>query len=381
MDSNRFRSLTTAQGPFVSVYLDDTRDAADAEEQVAARWGDIRRHLVNDGAGEDIVAVVEAAILHGEPGVGRQGRGIVATRDGVLINEHLRHPPEATVVRLSDYPYILPLVKLGTVRPTYVFAAVDHLGADITLHQGDTARSETVDGGGYPVHKPATAGWNGYGDQQHSAEEAVRMNVRAVAGRLTELVDETGAEVVFVCGEVRSRTDVVTALPGRVVARVSQLHAGARGHRVREDEIGDLIDEEFEQRRRAAIDEIAARFESEIGRHSGRAAEGLEVVCSELREGAVETLIVADLADATMVTGEGRTAIALDADALSELGEAPYRVARADEALPFAAICIGASLVRVDDEINPADGVAALLRYAPSDAAHADPSSRRTALQ
>ena len=381
MDSNRFRSLTTAQGPFVSVYLDDTRDAADAEEQVAARWGDIRRHLVNDGAGEDIVAVVEAAILHGEPGVGRQGRGIVATRDGVLINEHLRHPPEATVVRLSDYPYILPLVKLGTVRPTYVFAAVDHLGADITLHQGDTARSETVDGGGYPVHKPATAGWNGYGDQQHSAEEAVRMNVRAVAGRLTELVDETGAEVVFVCGEVRSRTDVVTALPGRVVARVSQLHAGARGHRVREDEIGDLIDEEFEQRRRAAIDEIAARFESEIGRHSGRAAEGLEVVCSELREGAVETLIVADLADATMVTGEGRTAIALDADALSELGEAPYRVARADEALPFAAICIGASLVRVDDEINPADGVAALLRYAPSDAAHADPSSRRSALQ
>ena len=105
------------------------------------------------------------------------------------------------------------------------------------------------------------------------------------------------------------------------------------------------------------------------------------MVCSELREGAVETLIVADLADATMVTGEGRTAIALDADALSELGEAPYRVARADEALPFAAICIGASLVRVDDEINPADGVAALLRYAPSDAAHADPSSRRSALQ
>ena len=381
MDSNRFRSLTTAQGPFVSVYLDDTRDAADAEEQVAARWGDIRRHLVNDGADEDVVAVVEAAILHGEPGVGRQGRGIVATRDGVLINEHLRHPPEATVVRLSDYPYILPLVKLGTVRPTYVFAAVDHLGADITLHQGDTARSETVDGGGYPVHKPATAGWNGYGDQQHSAEEAVRMNVRAVAGRLTELVAETGAEVVFVCGEVRSRTDVVTALPGRVVDRVSQLHAGARGHRVREDEIGDLIDEEFERRRRAAIDEIAARFDSEIGRHSGRAAEGLEVVCAELREGAVETLIVADLADATMVTGEGRTAIALDADALSELGEAPYRVARADEALPFAAICIGASLVRVDDEINPADGVAALLRYAPSDAAHADPSSRRSALQ
>jgi hypothetical protein len=38
MELNRFRSLATAQGPFVSVYLDDTRDAADAEERFAARW-------------------------------------------------------------------------------------------------------------------------------------------------------------------------------------------------------------------------------------------------------------------------------------------------------------------------------------------------------
>ena len=45
-----------------------------------------------------------------------------------------------------------------------------------------------------------------------------------------------------------------------------------------------------------------------------------------------------------------------------------YRVVRADEALPFAAITVGASLVRVDDGITPVDGIAALLRYAPSDA-------------
>jgi hypothetical protein len=356
-----------AQGPFVSVYLDDSRDSAEAEGQIAARWGDIRRQLAGEGADEDIVAVVEAAVLHGEPGIGRQGRGIVATRDGVLINEHLRHPPESTVVRLSDYPYLLPLTRLATRRPAYVFAAVDHLGADITLHHGDAVSSESVDGGGYPVHKPATAGWNGYADRQHSAEEAVRMNVRAVADRLTELVDQTGAQVVFVCGEVRARADVVSALPGRLGDRVTQLHAGARGHRVREDEVGDMIDEEFERRGETSAGDIAARFESEIGRHSGRAAEGLDAVCAELRAGAVETLIVAGLADATVVTGEGRTTIAPDADKLSELGEAPRRVVRADEALPFAAICIGASLAWVNAGINPADGVAALLRYVPTD--------------
>ena len=381
MKSERFRPLATVQGTFVSVYLDDSRDTADAVTHIEAVWGDLRKHLEDNGADQDVVVSLESAILHGQPAVGRQGRVVIATHDRVLINEHLLSPPPATVLRISDYPYILPLVELGLWRPAYVFAAVDHAGADVTLHQGDTVRSETVDGGGYPVHKPATAGWSGYGDFQHTTEEAVRMNVRAVAHRLTELVDETGAEVVFVCGEVRSRSDVVSALPARVAARVSQLHAGARGARIGEDELRDSIDAEFEQRRRTEVAQIAERFRGERGRGSGLAAEGLAAVCAALREGDVDTLIVGDLKDATVVTGTDRTTIAPDADVLSELGEAPYRVVRADEALPFAAITKGASVVRVDDRITPVDGIAAVLRYAPTDAIDSDASPRRSLAQ
>jgi hypothetical protein len=328
------------------VYINDSRDTADAVAQLEAIWRDVRKHLEDKGADDDVVVSIEQAILHGRPAVGRQGRVVIAEHDRVLINEHLLSPPPATVLRISDYPYILPLVELGMSRPTYVFAAVDHAGADITLHQTDLVRSETVDGGGYPVHKPATAGFHGYGDFQRTTEEAVRMNVRAVAHRLTELVDETGAEVVFVCGEVRSRSDVVSALPGRVSVRVSQLRAGARGCRVGEDEVGDLIDAEFERRRRAEIAEIADRFGSEKGRGSGLAAEGLAAVCAALRAGDVDTLIVGDIGNATVVTGEDRTTVAPNADVLSELGAAANLVVRADEALPFAAITVGASLVR-----------------------------------
>lgn len=61
--------------------------------------------------------------------------------------------------------------------------------------------------------------------------------------------------------------------------------------------------------------------------------------------------------------GKDRLTVAPSADVLSELGEAAYRVVRADEALPFVAMTIGASLVRVDDRITPVDGIAALLRY------------------
>ncbi|EID10525.1 hypothetical protein MXEN_17904 [Mycobacterium xenopi RIVM700367] len=95
----------------------------------------------------------------------------------------------------------------------------------------------------------------------------------------------------------------------------------------------------------------------------GLAAEGLAGVCRALRSGDVDTLIVGELGDATVVTGEARTTVAPDPDTLSELGEPMERVARADEALPFAAIAIDASLVRADNRIAPVDGIGALLRY------------------
>lgn len=365
MQLERFRSLVSARGPFVSVYIDDSRDTADADAQLDANWRDVRRHLADRGVDEDVIVTLERAVLHSEPGVGRRGRGVIAAGDQVLVNEHLMGPPSATVVRVSDYPYIVPLVELGMLRrPTYVFAAVDHVGADITLHPGHMVRSESVDGGGYPVNKPATAGWSGYGDLQHSTEEAIRMNERAVVDRLTELVDETGAEVVFVSGEVRGRTDVVSALPERVAARVCQLHAGALGRRIGEDEVSDLIDAEFERRRRAEIADIAERFQTEIARRSGLATEGFAPVCAALRAGDVDTLIVGELGDAAVLTGEELTTVAPDADTLSELGEAPVRVVRADEALPFVAITVGASLIRAGDGIAPTDGIGALLRYA-----------------
>jgi hypothetical protein len=366
MDTQRFRMLTTVNPPFVSVYLDDSRDSAEADSELDARWRELRGELEFGFGDERIIAAVGHAILHSEPAVGRRGRGIIATGDGVLVNEHLPNPPGQTVLRRSDYPYVLPLLD-GVWRGVYIFAAVDHNGADITLHRGDVVRSETVDGGGYPVHKPVTSGWNGYGDYQRSAEEAVRMNVRATVDRLTELVDKTDAEVVFVCGETRSRGDVVSALPRRVARRVSPWHGGALGHRIDEDEARDHLDGEFERRRADETAEVADQYVGERGRRSGLAVEGLAAVCAALREGCVDTLIVGDLADTTVVTGLSRTTVAPDADSLSGLGEAARRVARADEALPFAAIATDASLVRASADIAPADGVAALLRYAPSD--------------
>ncbi|BBY21260.1 Rv2629 family ribosome hibernation factor [Mycobacterium stomatepiae] len=364
MRSERLRRLVKAEGPFASVYFDDSHDTAGAVEQLEAKWRDIRRDLEDMGAGTALLGTLEGVVLHHRPAVGRRGRALIATSDRVLVDEQLSSPPPSTVVRFSAYPYILPLVTGEMRRPVYVFAAVDHTGADVSLHEGETVRSTSIEGAGRPAHKPATAGWNGYGDLQHATDEAVRMNCRAIADHLTRLVDDADPEVIFISGAVPARADLLAELPQRVAERVSQLPGGARKGRAGEDEIDDVTTAEFARRRGLELTAIADRFESEIGRGSGLAAQGLGAVCEALRAGDVDTLIVGELGDTTVVTGHALTTIAPDSDVLSELGEPAERIARADEALPFAAIAVGASLTRANDLIAPADGIAALLRYA-----------------
>ncbi len=364
MRSERLRVLVKAKGPFASVYFDDSHDTADAVGQLEAKWRDIRKHLENMGAGAELLATLEDAVLHHRPAVGRRGRALITTSDHVLVDTQLSSPPPTTVVRFSDYPYVLPLIDGEMQRPAYVFAAVDHTGADINVYEGTAVSSTRIEGSGYPVHKPATAGWNGYGDLQHTTDEAIRMNCRAIANHLTRLVDDTDPEIVFVSGAVPSRADLLSELPERVAERVLQVHGGARKGRVDEEEIHELTATEFARRHDLEMGAAAGRFESEIGRGSGLAAQGLADVCAALRDRDIDTLIVGELGDTVVVTGHRLTAIAPDADGLSELGEPVERIARADEALPFTAIAAGASLIRADNRIAPTDGIAALLRYA-----------------
>ena len=118
MESERLRPLVTAKGPFVSVYFDDSRDTADAVTRIEAIWRDVRRHLEDQGADQHVVANLEEAILRGQPAVGRQGRGVIATHDRVLFNEHLLSPPSVTTLRASEYPYVLQRQCCGIHRPT-----------------------------------------------------------------------------------------------------------------------------------------------------------------------------------------------------------------------------------------------------------------------
>lgn len=366
MDADRFRQLLTTKGPFASVYFEDTHDTEDAETQLELKWRGVHEQLVGQGADQSVVAAIEDAVRNLRPPAGRSGRAVIAGVDGVVINEHLLRPAATTIVRVSELPYLVPIVEHSSEQPTYVLAIVDHTGADITLHRSGGLGSETVDGGGYPVHKAAGAESAGYDQPQRRTEEAARKNTRAAADRVTQLVDRTGAEVVFIVGEVRSRSDLHAALPEHVAHHAVALEVGARNSGHDFDEVQDAIEAELAKRRSAALEDVAETFTAEIGRQSGLAAEGLGPVTSALRQGAVETLIIGELGDATVVADEELTTIAPTPEVLSEQGAAPAKTLRADEALPFFAVSIGAALVRTDERITPADGIGAVLRYAPT---------------
>ena len=129
-----------------------------------------------------------------------------------------------------------------------------------------------------------------------------------------------------------------------------------------DDLVEDAIDAELASRRLAVMDAAVERFNA--GRESGVAVDGLDAVCAALRSGSVDTLLIDDLGDATVLVGDEPTSVATDVGQLSEFGSSRSEVRRADEALPFAALATGAQLVCTDERIEPANGCAALLRFA-----------------
>ncbi|MGB7356588.1 MAG: hypothetical protein WA944_00590 [Mycobacterium sp.] len=364
MQAERFRPLVESKGPYASVYYDDSHDSEDAPAQRDLKWRAMREELEQHGASGEVVEILERAVVDSPPAVGRSGRALIAGADGLLLDEALIRSMDTPVVRMSSLPYLVPLVEHGALHPTYAVVAVDHAGGDVVVHRDTKASAETVDGDGYPIHKADTAETAGYGDPQKRTMEAGRKNLRAVAERLATLVDDESPDLIFVVGEVQSRSDLAATLEQRVAERVVELEVGARHSGFDDADLQHAIAQEFLNLRLATIDRATQQFSQAIGQRSGLATQGLHGVCAALRAGAVETLIIGDVGDATVVAGDDLSTIAPNANVLSELGAPPDQTLRADEALPLAGIRTGATLVRTDERITPDDGVAAVLRYA-----------------
>lgn len=330
MDSGRFRELLTAPGPFASVYFEDSADDDDPSPGLDLKWRALRDELQQRGADESITAAIEHAVLQLRLPIGRGGRAVIATATGVVVNEHLLRQTARPIVRVSELPYIVPILEYGVTQSDYLLVVADRTGAFITSHVDATRLSEAVEAD--------------------------------AAERISELVHDRSLRALFLVGDEDSRSGLLAALPDPIRKLVTSLPIAVRRGGYDFEEIQRVIDSTLLSQRRSAMDTAAARFTAEVDRRSGLAVEGLGAVCAALRQGVVDTMLIGEIDDATVVADAGMTIVAPSADVLSEQGVAAAKTLRADEALPLLAISVGAALVRTDERLAPADGIGAVLR-------------------
>ncbi|AKK30461.1 hypothetical protein AB431_12155 [Mycobacterium sp. EPa45] len=355
--------LLAARSPLASVYYDDSHDTQDAAERLHVIERDVARELEQRGAPLTLISSVTRAMNEQPAGEQRSGRALVVGLQGTVIDEHLVVAPVTPLVRFSQLPYIVPLVEYGAVWGPYMVVAVDQVGADLTRYHGKSTTSETIVGEGFPVHKAAAAGLNAWGDSQHRVEEAVRKNVRAVGDRLTREMDRDPVDFIVLIGQDRVRAELVSVLPHRVAERTVQPGVGSRQNGV-DRAVRAAIAQELNKRRSIKTGRAVDQYQAETGRGSGLAVAGLAAVTAALRDRAVTTLLIGRMHDETVLAGDDLTLPGPDPETLSDFAIAPTRTLRADEALPFSAMAIGADLVCAPDDLRLADGVGALVRYA-----------------
>ncbi|WAC91800.1 hypothetical protein [Mycobacterium sp. Aquia_213] len=351
MQSDRFRPLLATPGPFASVFFADTENADDAAAQARRQWPALREQLKWQGAHDSVIADIEYAVTELDPPIHRGGRAVIAGATGIVLNEYLVRAAAEPIVRVSELPYIVPILEHGFEHSSYLLVVADAGGALITIHDV-IRRSETVEASNDCAPDAAAA--------QPPAGDASPRN--AIADRVGELVDNWSLQAIFLVGDGELRAKLLAKLPERLRDRATSLPIGVGRGGYDFEEIQRAIDTTLLRRRLNLIDNATARFNAEMGRNSGLAAEGLGAVCSALRRGAVDTMIIGEIDGATVVADAEMTTVAPNADMLSEQGAAAAKTLRADEALPLLAISAGASVVHTDERIAPADGIGAILR-------------------
>ncbi len=361
MRTDRFRALVDEElGPFATVYYDNSHNTEDAAAVSDLTVRGILSELDERGADASLKSAVESALSEAPPPAGRSGRVVVVGSNGVLLDEQLIRPAVSTEVRVSDLPYLVPIVEHGFERTSYAVAVVDHAGADLAVHRvGKPDVATSVDAGAYPIHKAAGAETSGYGDPQPRAEEAARKNLRAAADEIEHAVDNNDVGVVFIAGDEQARAELRRHLADRVLERAVDVEGVTRFADSGLDNLDKRIDEQFAQRQLVELDSAVQRFHE--GEGTGRTAQGLAGVTAALRSGNVDTLIVGELGGRTVATADG--IVAPDADTLSQHGAGDHSIVPADEALLAAAVRVDASIVRTDERFAPEGGIAAVLRY------------------
>lgn len=376
MDTPRLSELHNHRGPFLTVYADVTRDAADGAQEVEIRWKNHEARLRGQGAPEDLVTRVGKRVVEPTGIGGATGRLIIATeQDGILRDELIPCSPRFEVAAWSPLPDTMAwLADRETLTPVLV-VLVDHVGADFSLHRGwpdEAAEQWHVDGESAhanKVHHPRVSGGHGAqpggeasqqprGDLQSRTQEVQRENARAVAAEIDRVADR--AQLIALAGEPDACADVLADVGPTTAQRIVALASGSRAEDGADDAIDAQVAEAVEQYLDDQRDELLEEFEEARGRGEG-AAVGIHDTLAGAVRGQVATLLL-DPGAAMLVHVRPEEVEGLDlTGGVGELDQsAEYR---GDQLAIAAAAQTSADVRVVRQGALTADGVAGLLRW------------------
>lgn len=345
---------------FASVYYESSHDTEDAAKVIKLTWQDARSDLAGQGADEPTLAALDDAVAGLPKSVGRAGHGLVAGNGRVLVSTELATPPAAPIHRWSELPYLVPLVARGRPEIAHLIVQVDQVGAEITaVHRnGQIAERRTVEGDP-KVHEPKPYGLPPRRHVREHVRERVRENLSDVAAAVAELAEKLDAELIVLAGETKGRSRLRDHLPEHLrelAVDVSAARTDGRTDVELRSKVADLIAERQNEHTAAVVE----RFAAERARPGGLGVQGINATCEALREANVEALVIGANSEATVYVGANLVEVAGQAEDPAVSSPQPRR---ADEALPIAALAVGADLVYVGTELDPQDGFGALLRH------------------
>jgi hypothetical protein len=361
---NDIAALFDADGPFVSVYLDARSDQPQAQQALLTRWKTVRSQLAGEGATEDDLAAIDAA-LDDTTHVGGDTAALVAAGGRVLLARHLPETPAADAGRVGLLPWVGPLVETAQTLLPHLVVLVDRTGADL---YGFTAEGESVEEEvsgaqqGPLLSKSPAGGWSQRRFQQR-AVEAWEQNAREVAEEVAAMAKQVGARLVAVGGDVHAVRLLRDALPPDVAPMLREIEGATRHPDGSSDEAATaasrLVDTVIAEESVAVVQE----FKQEQGQHD-RAAVGPARTVEALQAAIVQTLLVHDDPgdDRMAWFGPDPGHLALDRETLEAMGVEHPQEGRLVDACIRAALGTSAD-IRVVPRAIVTDGLAAVLRH------------------
>src|SRR5918992_5095182 len=335
MELSFLRPLYERPGPYASVYVDMTRANEEVPKGPELRWRALREDLTGQGAAPETVRAVDAAVQQELDRRWSGGLAVFAAGGEVVLSERLLTAPDRPLAHVGHLPHVLPLLAQRGEQIPHLVAVVDRTGADISCVSATGERKDfDVRGDAeHPIRKVSAGDWN-QSRFQRAAEENWRTNAKKVGHEVELAVRRFDAELVVIAGDVRARTAVIEELPGPLLERSAEAGNAARAHGGAPETLDAEIARLVELRTAEHLTAAVARFEEERG-HRRRAAEGLGPVCTALRRGQVDTLLLEDQPDevARLWVGPDPTHVAVLGDDLRALGVSDITEDRADAAL------------------------------------------------